>query len=130
MKKITTLVLLSCLMSLRSFADVIWQETFNYTNGAISVTSTNGAVPPTVTNWITHSGIIDAFVNNKRLEVSTSSANGGVTVTRGGDINRQFSITNSSVITNAHQLVYASFIVNFTNLPTTNGPPIKAQSRP
>ena len=120
MKKITTLVLLSCLMSLRSFADVIWQETFNYTNGSIALTSTNGN-PPGLTNWLTHSGSSDNFVNNKRLEVSTSSANGGVTVTRSGDINRQFSITNSSVITNAHQLVYASFIVNFTNLPTTNG---------
>ena len=108
-------------MAMASFADSIWQETFNYTNGAISITSTNGAVAPALTNWITHSGALDAFVNNRRLEVNSSSANGGLAVTRTGDINRQFSTTNNSVYTNTHQLIYASFIVNFTNLPTANG---------
>lgn len=117
----TLLALVAAFTTREAQADVVWLETFNYTNGAISVTSTNGAVPPSITNWITHSGAIDAFVNNRRLQVSSSSVNGGLTSTRTGDVNRQFSTTNNSVLTNAHQLMYASFIVNFTNLPTVNG---------
>jgi len=53
--------------------------------------------------------------------VSTSSSYLGVTTVRQDDVNRQFSLTGGSSYTNAHQAIYASFIVNFTNLPTANG---------
>jgi hypothetical protein len=121
MKKITILTLFACLVAVNSFADLIWQEKFNYSNGPASFTSTNGTGSTTISNWITHSGALDAYVLSNRLEVSTSSTFGGVTTTRTGDINRQFATTNNSVFTNTHQLMYASFIVNFTNLPTANG---------
>ncbi len=121
MRKITALILFSCLMAMASRADVIFQELFNYTNGPISITSTNGTGSTTISNWITHSGSLDAYVNNQRLEVSSSSTYLGVTTTRSGDVNRQFSTTNNSVFTNVQQIIYASFIINFTNLPTANG---------
>ena len=122
MKKLTALVLFSFLAAVSVRADVIWQELFNYTNGNIEVTGTNVVGGVMVNNWIRHSGSgNDAFVNNHRLEVSTTTAYLGVTATRSDDINRQFSITNNSIYTNVQQFIYASFIVNFTNLPTANG---------
>jgi hypothetical protein len=121
MKKLTALVLCSFLAAISLRADVIWQETFNYSNGPVSITSTNGTGSTTISNWVTHSGNQDCYVNNHRLEVSTSTAYGGVTVTRSGDVNRQFSTTSGSIYTNVQQVIYASFIVNFTNLPTGNG---------
>ncbi len=119
MKKITALALYSFLLAMTSRADVILQETFNYTNGPISVTSTNGTGSTTISNWLTHSGSIDAFVNNRRLEVGTSTAYLGVSATRSGDVHRVF--TNSVVTGTTHQQLFASFIVNFTNLPTGGG---------
>jgi hypothetical protein len=114
MKKLTALVLTSFLAAMSMRADVIWQDTFNYSNGPVSITSTNGTGSTTVSNWITHSGNLDSFVNKHRLEVSTSPA-------RSGDVNRQFSMTNGSPYTNVQQVIYASFIINFTNLPTAAG---------
>lgn len=116
MKKLTALVLFSFLAAMSARADVIWQDTFNYANGAL--TNVSGGL------WIKHSGTAnpsDSIVNNHRLEVSTSTTYLGVTATRQDDVNRQFSITNNSIYTNVHQVIYASFIVNFTNLPTANG---------
>jgi hypothetical protein len=113
--------LLTMLAACSIRADIIWQETFNYSNGPVSITSTNGTGSTTISNWITHSGNIDQFVNNKRLEVSSSSANGPLQFTRSGDTHRFFSTTAGSPYTNAHQLLYAGFIINFTNLPTANG---------
>ena len=121
MKKSRLFTSLALFTALSVRADVIWQETFNYTNGPVSITSTNGTGSTTISNWVTHSGLIDCFVNNKRLEVSSSTANGAFTNTRTGDVNRQFATAAGSPYTNAHQLVYASFIINFTNLPTANG---------
>ena len=120
MKKITALVLLSFLAAASVRADVVWQELFNYTNGPISVTSTNGTGSTTISNWVTHSGNIDAYVNNNQLEVSSTTAYRGVTVTRSGDVHRNFSLTNNCPYTNGQQVVYASFVVTFTNLPMTN----------
>jgi hypothetical protein len=120
MKKLTALVLCSFLAAISLRADVIWQETFNYSNGPVSITSTNGTGSTTISNWVTHSGSQDCYVNNHRLEVSTTTAYGGVTATRSGDVNRQFSTTSGSIYTNVQQVIYASFIVNFTNLPTAN----------
>jgi hypothetical protein len=121
MKKITALILLSFLTSVALRADLIYQETFNYSNGPVSITSTNGTGSTTVSNWLTHSGNLDSYVNNHRLEVSTTTAYLGVTATRSGDVHRNLSVTNNSIYTNVQQVLYASFIVNFTNLPMTNG---------
>ena len=125
MKKATILTAITLLAIISVRADVIFQETFNYTNGSIIITGTNGTGSSTVTNWIRHGSNAanppDSIVNNHRMEVDTSSTYLGETVTRIDDINRQFATTAGSQYTNAHQLVYASFIVNFTNLPTANG---------
>jgi hypothetical protein len=122
MKKLTALVLCSFLAAISLRADVIWQDTFNYGNGPIIVNSIIG--PGTNSVWIRNSGSAnpsDSIVNNNRLEVSTTTAYLGVTVTRSDDVNRQFATTNSSIYTNSQQFIYASFIVNFTNLPMANG---------
>ena len=122
MKKLTALVLCSFLAAISLRADVIWQDTFNYGNGPIIVNSIIG--PGTNSVWIRHSGSAnpsDSIVNNNRLEVSTTTAYLGVTTTRQDDVNRQFATTNNSIYTNSQQFIYASFIVNFTNLPMANG---------
>ena len=116
MKKLTALVFCSFLSAASMRADVMWQELFNYTNGPIIVTSTN-ALPPTNAVWIRHSGSAspsDAIVNNNRLE---NSATGG-TDSRQDDVHRNFpaAYTNNGPIA-----VYASFIVNCTNLPNAAG---------
>ena len=124
MKKITALILFSCLTALSSRADVIFQDLFQYTNGPIIATGTNVVGGVLVSNWVRFSGSAspsDLIVNNNRLEVSTTTANGGVTVTRQDDCGRMFSITNNSPYTNVQQVIYVSFIINFTNLPTANG---------
>ena len=114
MKKLTALILFSFVAAASVRADVIWQELFNYTNGPISVTSTNGTGSTTVSNWITHSGNLDAYVNNHRLENAATSGN----LNRSGDVHRNFSAayTNGGPI-----VVYASFILNCTNLPNAAG---------
>lgn len=113
MKKTTAIVLFSFLAAASVRADVIWQEPFNYTNGPISVTSTNGTGSTTVSNWITHNGSLDAYVNNRRLE---NAATGG-TLNRSGDVHRNFPAPyNNSQVT-----LYASFILNCTNLPNAAG---------
>jgi hypothetical protein len=120
MKKLTTLVLLSFLAVASVRADVIWHELFNYADGPIIVNSTN-AVPPTNAVWARFSGTAspsDLIVNKRRLEVWTTVSGG---LPRQDDCGRMFSITNNSSFTNAHRLIYVSFIVNFTNLPTANG---------
>jgi hypothetical protein len=114
MKKLTTLALLTFLAAATVRADVIFQELFNYTNGPISVTSTNGTGSTTVSNWVTHSGNQDAYVNNNRLENDSS----GGTLNRSGDVHRNF----PAAYTNAGPIaVYASFVVNCTNLPNAAG---------
>jgi hypothetical protein len=114
MKKLTALVLLSILAAVSARADVIWQELFNYSNGPISVTGTNVVGGVMVTNWILHSGSPDDYVNNGRLE---NAATGG-TLNRSGDVHRNFpaAYTNGGPI-----VVYASFILNCTNLPNAAG---------
>ena len=119
MKIASLLTIVSALIVSSARADVIWQDTFNYSNGPVSITSTNGST--TVSNWITHSGNLDCYVNNHRLEVSSSSTYLGVTFTRSGDVNRQFATAAGSPYTNVQQVIYTSFIINFTNLPTANG---------
>jgi hypothetical protein len=91
-------------------ADVIWQETFGYGDGPIIVNSIIG--PGTNSVWIRHSGTAnpsDALVKSGRLENSASPA-------RQDDVHRNFNgYTNTTIP------VYASFIVNCTNLPNAAG---------
>jgi hypothetical protein len=121
MKKILALALPLLLAAAPMRAGVVYQELFNYTNGVIEVTGTNYVGGVLVTNWLNHSGNSDNIVNNHRLEIGTSTTYLGVTFTRSGDIHRVFSLTNNSPYTNAQQVLYTSFIINFTNLPTGAG---------
>jgi hypothetical protein len=121
MKKIITLILYSLLTTMALRADVIFKESFNYPDGFSTINSTNVVGGLMATNWLLHSGNLDSYINGKRLEVVSTSAYLGVTATRSGDVHRLLSLTNNSVYTNAHQVLYASFVVNFTNLPTAAG---------
>ena len=113
-KLLFALVALSTTCSVR--ADVIWQETFNYANG--NITNTSSGV------WINHSGgggSAAALVNNKRLEVSSTSGGNGLAPGRADDDHRNLALAVGSPYTNGLQVMYASFIVNFTNIPSANG---------
>jgi hypothetical protein len=116
-RNLFSIVLLTCLAAFSARADLIMQELFNYSDG--SVTTNSSGV------WIRHSGTAtapgDAIVKGRREEIGTSTAYLGVTVTRQDDVHRNLSVTNNSPYTNAQQVLYASFIVNFTNLPTAAG---------
>jgi hypothetical protein len=119
MKRVILITILTLLAVISVRADLILQEKFDYTNGPIADLSTNVVAGVLVTNWFTHSGNDDSFVNNRRLEVSSSTTYLGVTATRSGDVHRF--ITNSVVTGTTHQQLFASFVVNFTNLPTGAG---------
>ena len=124
MKKLLALALPLLLTALSVHADVVFQEKFQYTNGSITVTGTNVVGGTMVNNWVRYSGTAtpsDSYVNSNRLEVSTSTTYLGVASTRADDVARPFANTVGSTYTNAHQLIYASFIVNFTNPPTAAG---------
>ena len=113
MKKLTALVLCSFLAAISLRAAVIWQDTFTYGNGPIIVNSIIG--PGTNSVWLRHSGSAnprDSIVNSRRLEVSAT----GGTVSRADDVHRNF-----DGYTNTQIQVYASFIVNCTNLPNAAG---------
>ncbi len=110
---ITTFVILSFFAAISMRAAVIWQDTFNYADGAIITNSIIG--PGTNSVWLRHSGSAnpsDAIVKNHRLENSFSGTGG-----RQDDVRRTFnSYTNGPAIP-----VYASFIVNCTSLPNAAG---------
>ncbi len=111
MKKLTALVLLSFLAAATVRADVILQDLFTYGNGAIITNSIIG--PGTNSVWVRHSGTAapsDAIVNNNRLE--------NYQVVRQDDVHRNF----PAAYTNAGPIaVYASFVLNCTNLPSATG---------
>lgn len=114
MKQLTILTLFSLFTVASLRADIILQDQFNYPNGQVIVTSTN-SVAPTNAVWIRHSGSgNDAFVNNHRLE---NAATGGSPVSRQDDVHRFF----PAAYTNASTIIYASFIINSTNLPNAAG---------
>lgn len=118
MKRTLLIALLSCLAIFSVRADLIWYEDFNYPDGPIIATSTNGS--GTITNWSRHSGSAapsDAVVRANQLEISTS----GVGLARQDDVNRLLATAADSPYTNSPILLYASFTINFTNLPTANG---------
>lgn len=115
MKKTSLFILASLLTTLNLRADVLIQELFNYADG--SITTNSAGV------WQRHNGTAaapgDAIVKAKRAEIGTTTAYLGVTVTRQDDVFRF--ITNNVYPGTAHAPLYASFIVNFTNLPTGAG---------
>ncbi|MBE0541512.1 MAG: immunoglobulin domain-containing protein [Verrucomicrobia bacterium] len=118
MKKTLLTALLTCLAIFSVRADLIWYEDFNYPDGPIIETSTN--VSGTITNWSRHSGSAapsDAMVRASQLEISTS----GVGLARTDDVNRLLATAADSPYTNSPILLYASFTINFTNLPSANG---------
>lgn len=120
MKKILALTLPLLLAALSVRADVIFQEKFLYTNGPVIVTSTNTVGGVQVTNWIRYSGSAspsDMLVNSNKLEVAPTVS--GSPTSRQDDCARPFAITPGSSYTNAQQLIFISFIVNFTSAPVS-----------
>src|SRR6266704_6463434 len=117
MKKYLLPLLLSSLAIVSARADVVYSDSFNYTNGEIRITSTNGTAlggaAAGQTNWFRHSGTgNDSFVNNHKLEISAT----------GGTLSRQDDVhCNFFTFTNTPTIVYSSFTVRCTNLPPAVG---------
>src|SRR5713226_1138439 len=109
MKKAIIPALLSFLPIVSARADVIFNESFNYVNGPTIAVGTN--VDGT-TNWFRHSGTAspsDSIINNNKIQISTT----GGTLSRQDDVHRNF-----TSFTNTQTILYSSFTVNCTNLPT------------
>lgn len=94
-------------------ADLIYYDGFNYANGNITNVSSG--------LWVNFSGSgnHDMYINNKRLELTTSSST--VVTPRQDDDCRFLSVTNGSIYTNSAQMLYASFTLICTNLPNGGG---------
>jgi hypothetical protein len=110
MKKVLLTTLFVSLAAITLRADLIYYEPFNYLNGPIIATGTNldGS-----TNWFRHSGAAspsDAIVSNHKLQNSQGSG----AVSRSDDVHRDM----VAPYTNSQTVVYASFTLNCTNLPT------------
>lgn len=121
MKKTLLASILLGLAVLATRADLIWYEPFNYADGPIIATGTNADGS---TNWVRHSGSAspsDSLLSGHKLQVSTSSGTGSSAPARTDDVNRKLATTPGSPYTNGPTLLYASFTINFTNLPTANG---------
>lgn len=116
MKKLLLPFCIIFLTTISSRADLVWYEGFNYADGATTnasagvwrIHSTGGSVGTPVGN--------DSFIRSKRLEISGNSS---TNAPRQSDINRPFYTTSGGGATNGIQLIYASFTVNCTNLPTS-----------
>ncbi len=108
MKKFLLATLLACLTTISVRAELIWYETFNYPDGP--TTNVSAGV------WAVHSssGVNDSFIRNNRLEVS---GNTSTNAPRQSDVNRRFCIADCTY-TNGPQIIYASFTIICTNLPT------------
>src|SRR5215831_19225852 len=92
------------LLVIPSRAQLIFHESFSYSDGQIIVVSTN--------LWTRHSGTSgDANVKNGKLEVFG---------TRADDVNRALT-NNSGVTAPVGPVVYAAFTLNSTNLPVAPG---------
>ena len=99
-----------CFCSMSARADLIYYESFNYADGPIQTVGSPF--------WLVQSGTgNDAFVHNHKLEVSSSTTAGSTSPARTDDVNRPM----VSPYTNSAQVLYASFTINFTNLPLSNG---------
>lgn len=97
-----------CLSAASAFADVVFQEPFNYSDGSL-ITVSSGV-------WVRHSGTAspsDSIVKNHHLEVSAT----GGTVSRADDVHCVFPSAYTSSPTN----LFSSFVVTCTNLPPASG---------
>lgn len=100
MKKLL-LTIASIAMLTQLDAQIILQDNFTYSDGI--TTNVSGGL------WKYSSGSDDSYIKNGRLEVS-----GVAPAVRSGDIFRLFTGTPGNI-------VYASFIVNMTNFPSSVG---------
>src|SRR6266550_1601777 len=115
MKKNLLSILFSLLAATSVRADLIWYEGFNYVDGNILVVGTNSSGQPL---WFRQNGSgNDALVRDHKLEISTS----GTGLARTDDVNRKLCTSGGCSYTNGAQVLFASFTINFTNLPTANG---------
>jgi hypothetical protein len=113
MKKSLLAMCLTGLVAFTTRADLIYYESFAYSNGPTVLVSTNAGG---TTNWFRHSGSAspsDSIIKNGHLEVASSSP--GV-VPRTDDIHRNF-----TTFTNTQTVLFASLTVNCTNLPPAVG---------
>jgi len=109
MKKNLLVIICICLAALSVRADLIYNEKFNYSDGGLTNVSAGA--------WANHSGPgNDMFVKNKRVEISGNSSTNAA---RTSDQHRDFCTSGGCSFTNALQVLYASFTINCTNLPTT-----------
>ena len=118
--KIATLLLAlaGIIAPLASRADVIWYEGFNYNppvGGSYNLTNVSLGVWTNFSGSGNHDMLLPA---NSRLEVSTT---GNAVTSRADDDCRFMAVTNNSQFTNHVQVVYASFTVTCTNLPSALG---------
>jgi Immunoglobulin domain len=112
MKKNLLIALLLILSAAHIRADLVWYEGYNYPDGRIDVTSTNGS--GTNCNWLRHSGSgNDAIVTNHMEQVS---ATGGTPITRQDDVHRNLT-NNLTVYTNSAMAMYSSMTIIVTSLP-------------
>jgi hypothetical protein len=109
MKKHLLTLAISCLAAASLRADLIYYEGFNYADGQL--TNTSAGV------WAIHStsGANDFYIKNHRAEIS---GNTSTNAPRQADVHRDF-CTSGCTYTNGQQIVYASYTINCTNLPTT-----------
>ncbi len=116
MKKALFTILLFCLASVSTRADLIFYEPFNYPDGSIETNSAG--------LWVCYSPaspVKDAIVRDHRLENAATSPPAPNPVNRQDDIGRPFATVPGSDLTNHQYVVYASFTVSCTNLPTAAG---------
>jgi Immunoglobulin domain len=120
MKKTLLTTLLASLVALSVRADLVWYEPFDYVDGPTIAVSTN---LDGTTNWFRHSGTTspsDSLIHNHRLEVSTTGS-GYAAPARSDDVHRNLATVADSPYTNTPIVLYASFTMNCTNLPTAAG---------
>ena len=102
MKKIATLLCLFVLTTLAARADLLFSDALNYPNGLIETDGLWFCYSPAAPNG-------DAYVNNDLLILNASNKDSVAAPTNG--------INNAS----APDVVYASFTINVSQLPSTSG---------
>jgi hypothetical protein len=102
MKKLTALVLLLFLTALSSRAVVLFQDALNYPNGCIETDGLWYAYSPAVPK-------LDALISNKQLILDQSHSDAVAAP------------TNNFANTPGNVIVYASFTINVSTLPSSSG---------
>jgi len=102
MKKITTFVILSFFAALSTRASVLFHDTLNYPNGCIESDGHWYAYTPATPH-------LDAFVTNDLLILNQNNYDGVAAP------------SNNFTNTPGNTIVFASFTINVSTLPTANG---------